>query len=59
MQPIVSAIGAPTYDFAKWLTKKSSNLPTAEGCFSCEKFYRHSIDFIERIEDVTQQEMKF
>lgn len=52
VRPIVSAIGSPTYNLSKWLTKEFENLPIAQPSYSVI----NSNDFIDRIKNIQLQQ---
>ena len=52
MRPIVSAVGSPTYNLAKWLSREFENLPDHEPSFSV----KNNIEFINKIKDITLHE---
>lgn len=51
MRPIVSAIGAPTYKLAKWLTEVFENLSERQPTLSV----KNSLEFIDTVKNITLQ----
>lgn len=52
MRPMVSAVGSPTYDRAKWLTEYFGNLLTVRNNF----FVKNSFKFIGNLKNVYLQD---